>query len=110
MHGIIGLPCPGCGLTRATYMLLQGNLAAALQAHPLFWLAWVVLAALPWVMWLRPAWLSTRGFRRVAVAISGLFLAVYVMRMICFFPHTAPMVYNTRSLLGRLLVWIGALV
>ncbi|HEU4753096.1 MAG TPA: DUF2752 domain-containing protein, partial [Armatimonadota bacterium] len=30
-----GIPCPGCGLTRATLLLAQGQLGAALRVHPL---------------------------------------------------------------------------
>jgi hypothetical protein len=30
-----GVPCPGCGLTRATLALLHGNLRSALHFHPL---------------------------------------------------------------------------
>ncbi len=33
--GTFGIPCPGCGLTRATLDLLHGNLSAALHMHPL---------------------------------------------------------------------------
>ncbi|HXK20996.1 MAG TPA: DUF2752 domain-containing protein, partial [Polyangiaceae bacterium] len=33
-----GIPCPGCGLTRATLALLHGNVRAALHYHPLVWL------------------------------------------------------------------------
>jgi len=29
------IPCPGCGLTRATLALLHGDLATALSLHPL---------------------------------------------------------------------------
>lgn len=38
----LGLPCPGCGLTRATVALLRGDFAAAFRFHPLV----VVLAPL----------------------------------------------------------------
>jgi len=30
-----GIPCPGCGLTRATLALLHGDVQAALHFHPL---------------------------------------------------------------------------
>lgn len=32
-----GVPCPGCGMTRAYTELLRGEVAAALAYHPLFW-------------------------------------------------------------------------
>ncbi|HEX6764876.1 MAG TPA: DUF2752 domain-containing protein [Polyangiaceae bacterium] len=31
----LGIPCPGCGLTRATLALLHGDFGAALRFHPL---------------------------------------------------------------------------
>jgi hypothetical protein len=36
--GTFGIPCPGCGLTRATLALLRGDVHAALHFHPLVWL------------------------------------------------------------------------
>lgn len=38
MAGSLGIPCPGCGLTRATLALLHGDVQAALRFHPLVWL------------------------------------------------------------------------
>lgn len=32
---LFGIPCPGCGLTRATLALLHGDLAGAFHFHPL---------------------------------------------------------------------------
>ena len=32
---LLGLPCPGCGLTRAAGLLLRGDLRGAVQLHPL---------------------------------------------------------------------------
>ena len=33
IRAVTGLPCPGCGLTRATIELLRGNLTGSLQTH-----------------------------------------------------------------------------
>lgn len=40
----IGIPCPGCGMTRATHLLAHGELWAALRMHPL------VLVLGPWTL------------------------------------------------------------
>lgn len=34
----VGVPCPGCGLTRSTVALLHGDFERALHFHPLVWL------------------------------------------------------------------------
>ena len=39
---VLGVPCPGCGMTRASRLLVHGDLRAALAMHPL------VLVLGPW--------------------------------------------------------------
>lgn len=34
-RGLLGIPCPGCGLTRATEALVMGDFHAVLHFHPL---------------------------------------------------------------------------
>ena len=41
-----GIPCPTCGITRATRLVLHGDFAAATHLHPLVWLAVPVVALL----------------------------------------------------------------
>jgi hypothetical protein len=41
-----GMPCPGCGLTRASMQLLHGNIVPSLRTHafaPIFLLAFAVM-------------------------------------------------------------------
>jgi hypothetical protein len=33
LKSVLGIPCPGCGLTRASVELLRGEFAAAFSAH-----------------------------------------------------------------------------
>lgn len=73
---VLGLPCPGCGLTRAFAHLAKGQWSAALAAHPLapvlaveivlLWLAWgrSALQGLPRP---QPAWLTPVVIGHVAV-------------------------------------------
>jgi hypothetical protein len=42
---VFGVPCPTCGITRATRLALHGELGAATRMHPLVWLAVPVVAA-----------------------------------------------------------------
>jgi len=35
VHRALGVPCPGCGFTRALLALARGDLAASLTLHPL---------------------------------------------------------------------------
>lgn len=45
----LGVPCPGCGLTRSIIYLAHGDLAASLQLHRLGWLmAAAILFQIPY--------------------------------------------------------------
>ena len=44
---IWGIKCPGCGMTRAYQALLKGDVGAAYQHHPLFYLVPIMLVV--WV-------------------------------------------------------------
>ena len=36
-RNLIGIPCPGCGMTRAWLCVLRMDLMAAFRYHPIFW-------------------------------------------------------------------------
>ena len=55
-HRLTGLNCPGCGMTRALYALLHGELAAALRDNALFVF---VLGALA----IRSGWFGANNLR-----------------------------------------------
>jgi len=91
----VGLPCPGCGLTRGCLSALRLDLAGAVRWHPLFWLG-------PPVLFLA-VWRQGKVFARPGVntafwvSVAALFLGVYVVRMITLFPDVPPMDCNPQA-------------
>lgn len=84
---VTGIPCPGCGMTRAVRFLLHGDVASATAMHPLVWLfvpLGVAFAALEvrgyvrervWGTALRPRWA-----RVVAAGALGALVVVWGAR------------------------------
>jgi len=99
--GLLGLPCPGCGLTRATLLLLQGEFAQALAFHPLVIpLAPVYFGALGWfaLEFVRgphrptqtPRWIAQRWFSCFGVVVLCATLAVWALRFFGYFGGPVP--------------------
>ena len=94
MKAATGIPCPGCGLTRATVALLRGDLSASLRTHayaPLIVLA-LLLTGLTLLLPkdARLAFIAgVESFERrtgvTAIALVG--LLVYWLARLLFFPE-----------------------
>jgi hypothetical protein len=88
-HTTTGLWCPGCGLTRGTHHLLNGNVGAALGMNVFTPLIIGTIAVL-WWQWLRGAW--GRAARPIRlpnwawVAIPALLVAFGVARNVPWGP------------------------
>jgi hypothetical protein len=89
LHRLTGLPCPGCGLTRAILSLAGGDLSGALRLHPFS------LAVLPYatltvtsLAWPRRLRLGVRAsleqrretFGRLYGAVVGAFVGYGLLR------------------------------
>lgn len=81
LSALTGLPCAGCGMTRAVVLALHGDAAASIHAHP-FAIPLLLLAAIQ--VGLRGASLAGRGGAwlpradRAWIAAFTLFLVVLV--------------------------------
>lgn len=47
---IWGIPCPGCGMTRAVKLCFEGDLWAAVRMNPNIILVWIILPIAPLIL------------------------------------------------------------
>ena len=64
LHSFTGLPCPGCGMSRAISAISQGDFSAAVGLNPFAFFAWPVFVALS-VLTLMPARMRAQVEARV---------------------------------------------
>ena len=86
---VFGIPCPGCGLTRATLAALKGDFHAALHFHPLVFVAtpmyFGVIGSIAWgyvrggIAKLPSTWFS-KLLTVVALATFVLLIGVWLAR------------------------------
>lgn len=117
---VFGIPCAGCGSSRAIALILQGEFSAALKMHPLIFLTLALIIIIPAFLALRyylekkrrKKWkpLPQRFMSLFFVSLSALYIIVYIYRMIRFFPHTEPMLYNPHSILGKIIAFFRSLI
>ncbi len=101
MQIFLGLPCPGCGLTRAGFLLLGGHPIEAFRMHP-FLYGWIAAAA----DFCISRYLLDRKAKELPYFLAFLLLgmiAFYIWRMKMYFPDTEPMQPLTEGLIGRII-------
>ena len=99
MRYLTGFPCPACGMTRANLLAIRLDFAGAFRMHPLFFYSYL-LAAAAVAFTARPDWALKKTVAGAAIALTAVFVAVYIYRMVAFYPAAEPLAYNWRSLLG----------
>lgn len=100
----LGIPCPGCGLTRAFLSLLEGDPASAFFYHPLFFMAPLVAIV---VIFKDVA--SIKKLYRSQLfwwGLVALFLVQWAVRMVLCFPDRPPMDFNDNALLWKFVLLI----
>jgi len=98
VKSVFGLPCPGCGMTRAWVSLFHADPVSAFRFHPLFPVPAVI--GVFFLIRSRAPALWKSGYVWVPAVV--LFVSVYAVRMYLYFPHNAPFDFNHNALLVRL--------
>lgn len=105
---LIGIPCPGCGMTRAWIEAINLNFYEAFKFHPLFLLA-PILIILIIIRGGESIDKYTKYIDISIVIIVVLFLGVYAFRMYMYFPNDVPMNINKESVLFKVVNLIKSL-
>ena len=73
-----GLPCPTCGMTRATVSFVFGRFTEAFAYHPLFWVPYAMallgMICIPMKRWRKRA---VYGI----ICLAALFIATWIVRV-----------------------------
>ena len=78
---LTGLPCPTCGMTRATLCLINGRFTEAFGYHPLVWAPYIMVAM---GLGCIPRSRSRRWLVYGIAAILVAFIAVWIIRIAFF--------------------------
>jgi hypothetical protein len=100
-RGLLGIPCPGCGGSRAILYLAKGNLQKCLELNPSAPLVFLCLLNEIRVSYFK------RGNKKLASILLSvsiiISLILYIVRMKLYFPYREPYVVYPDSLLIRIL-------
>lgn len=82
---LVGIPCPGCGMTRAYLSLLRLDFKKAFYFHPLFWTIPFIVIMI--VFQEISFWNRLYKNKWIWIILIILFITVYIIRMIIYFPN-----------------------
>jgi cytochrome bd-type quinol oxidase subunit 2 len=94
---IIGIPCPMCGMSRAVFSFIQFDFRSAFFYHPLVYLLpfIIILFLFSGIKHID----QIRKSKQTWMIIISILIITYIIRMILFFPDTAPMDYYYNSII-----------
>lgn len=97
---VTGIPCAGCGMTRAVFYMMTGQLVRGMRLNPAAPL-WIALAG--YFFWNRYVYGTYPKKTNILFgAVCAVTLAIYVYRMANCFPGEPPMVYYRNNLIRRI--------
>ncbi len=88
---LFGLPCPGCGLTRAVTLLLSGQISASFSMHPMAIPFLLLIIFFPIFRYFFPNGFTFFKIYAMIILVSTLLLFGY--RMITQFPGAEPICF-----------------
>ncbi len=96
-----GLPCPGCGMTRALWLLITGHPVGAFRMNPSLYVWLAFLGYLGFYRYIREE--KAPHLNVVLIAVLVLVCVVYCLGMWKYFPNTEPYVVKCDNILTKIL-------
>ena len=79
IRSLTGIPCPGCGMTRAWLAALRLDILGAFRYHPMFWSVPVLMAYCMFdCQIIRPKWLNWSLLGLIALGVAVRYIVVLV--------------------------------
>ncbi|MBR5800503.1 MAG: DUF2752 domain-containing protein [Lachnospiraceae bacterium] len=98
---LTGIPCAGCGLTRAFLYMLSGQFGRAFSMNPMSYLIVLFVLYCGYFRYFRGT--KIKGFTQAFVLLITVMLVFYAVRMYLYFPDRIPYVYEPENVLsGRI--------
>lgn len=96
-----GIPCPGCGVSRATVYFLTGRWHQAWMMNPMIFPIAIAAAYFGWNRYLMGR--KAAGIKTIIITLVVLLIVVYGVRMYLYYPNRIPCVYTEDNMLERML-------
>ena len=97
---VTGLPCPGCGMSRALTLLLKGDFAGAWNMNPGIYGFIILSLYITYALIRRVPEHDNKLFNCLIYIIGGLMIFRYIYGMIMYFPDREPFVYRDSCVLS----------
>ena len=99
-YNVTGVPCISCGLTRAFKSLFKLDIYGAFFYHPLFFL----IPIIPFLLLRAKNENIQKKLNILSIIVIALFITVWIIRLILYFPNEYPMTFNENSIFGNIIL------
>lgn len=97
---VTGIPCAGCGLTRAALYLLKGQVIRAANINPTIFPMIAFLLYCGYFRYVRGT--EIKGLKYALMLLAAFAMIIYVKGMYQNFPDQAPYAYHKNNICSRL--------